>query len=226
VSETVLEQLLARAKEINDRQGFMAWDPGRLAEEPDGDPMTPRLSPPTPTEPRLFISYVWEPGEHEQWMEAFVGNLFNTGYDIVYDRDPRNGDGRLSAAALQIRMMDCNVFVAVLTETYVERVAGGAWDGGTWSGSTGASGGEWGRAIRLSEGGYLTFIGIRLAGERLPQPLTEANAVDARSDSTPWDGPIGEMFPPASPGGRGVPRIRLPDRPPDPEQWPKYQPPG
>ncbi len=220
-----LEELLERARRHNDRAGFMAWDPTRLAEEPDGDPLTPRLSPPTPEEPRLFISYVWDDGEHEQWLEAFAGSLFNRRYAVVYDRDPRNGDGRLSATALQIRIVDCNVFVPIVTESYCERVSGGAWEGDTWSGATGASGGEWGRALRLAEGGYLTFIGIWLAGERLPPPLTSAKTVDARANPAPWSGPIAEMFPAAPPGGRGVPRIRPPDRPPDPEAWPKYRPP-
>jgi hypothetical protein len=224
--KTVLEQLLLRARFLNDRAGFLAWDPDRLLEEPDGDPLTPRLPPATPAEPRLFISYVWEEGEHEQWMDAFAGMLFNDRYGIVYDRDPRNADGRLSAQAVQIRMVDCNVFVPILTDTYIERVAGGAWSGSTWSGATGAAGAEWGRALRLLEEGYLGFIGIWLSGGPLPPPLTPANTVDARSDPDIWSGPIREMFPPPRPGCRGVPALQPAERPPDPAGWPKYGVPG
>jgi hypothetical protein len=61
-------------------------------------------------------------------------------------------------------------------------------------------------------------------GIAVPGALTEANTVDVRDDASPWAAAIGEMFPEASPGRRGVPKLPAPKRPPDPPHWPKYRP--
>jgi hypothetical protein len=56
---SVIQQLLQRVELVNSQQGFMAWDPEKVALDPGGDPgpAYPRLRPPTQESPRLFISY-------------------------------------------------------------------------------------------------------------------------------------------------------------------------
>jgi hypothetical protein len=221
---SVEEQLLRRVELLNQRAGFKAWDDERVIEDPVGDPglAYPRLTPVSPASPRLFISYAWardeeqvDDYEFDLWVDAFAGHLFNSGYAIVFDRDPRNFGKGLTAPAIVTRMNDCNYFVAVITEPYARRVSDPE--------STGAGPMEWRHAL----GGYGTFfrfIGIWHSGSVLPDPLTAADTVDIRADPLPWADPIREMFPPAPPGARAVPRLAPPDRPPDPPGWPAYIP--
>src|SRR6266850_1128885 len=223
----VIEQLLRRAKQLNDRAGFLAWDPEKLAQNPIADPGLeyPRLSPPTPTSPRLFLSYGWARDEErvddygfDMWMDAFAGSLFNSGYEIVFDRDPRNFGKNLPAAAVLIRMNDCNVFVPIISEAYVARIDVNSPLRGGWAAA------EWNHACKAEAAGYLAFIGIWHSGPTLPPPLSPANTVDIRDEPIPWAPPIREMFPAAAPGCRGIPRLPSPDRPPDPPHWPAYRP--
>ncbi len=148
---SVIEQLLQRVEVVNKRAGFMAWDPEKLALDPRGDPGLgyPRLRPPTQDSPRLFISYGWsrdethDTFESDVWTDAFAGFLVGRGYDIVFDRDPRNFHKGLSWLALLIRMNDCNYFVPVISDAYVERISSpnplgivpsGTSDGGEYRG--------------------------------------------------------------------------------------------
>jgi hypothetical protein len=147
----------------------MAWDPEKLALDPQGDPgpAYPRLRPPTPDSPRLFISYGWsrdekhDTFESDLWVDAFAGFLFGRGYDIVFDRDPRNFGKDLSWVALLIRMNDCNYFVRVISDAYVERIS--APD------PTGAVVAEWNHAVELFPE-WLTMIGIWHSGSPFPEP--------------------------------------------------------
>jgi hypothetical protein len=219
---SVIEQLLQRVEAVNRRAGFMAWDPDLIAADPVGDPGpgVPRLRPPTPASPRLFISYGWSRDEvhgtyeTDLWVDAFAGFLFGRGYDIVFDRDPRNLQKGLSWFSLLIRMNDCNYFVPVISDAYVERISSPQ--------AAGAVVAEWNHAVRMGPE-WLTMIGVWHSGSTLPEPLTAANTVDVRSDPSPWSERIGEMFPPASPGRRGVPRLPAPERLPDPPGWPPYR---
>ena len=220
---SVIQQLLQRVEVINSQQGFMAWDPERLALDPVGDPgpAYPRLRPPTQKSPRLFISYGWsrdqthDTYETDLWVDAFAGFLFGRGYDIVFDRDPRNFHKDLSWQALLLRMNDCNYFVPIISDAYIERIASPH--------AAGAVVTEWNHALKAYPE-WLTMIGIWHSGAPLPQPLTEANTVDIKADPSPWGARIAEMFPEALIGGRGVPRLPAPERPPDPPGWPKYRP--
>ena len=128
---SVIQQLLQRVDAVNRRAGFMAWDPEKIALDPRGDPGPeyPRLRPPAQDSPRLFISYGWsrdetyDTFESDVWVDAFAGFLFGRGYDIVFDRDPRNIEKGLSWLALLTRMNDCNFFVPIISNEYVERIS-------------------------------------------------------------------------------------------------------
>lgn len=215
----IVPALLKRSKALNDRAGFMAWDPKRLASDPVGDPgpHVVRLSPPTPAAPRLFLAYAWSQddpsqldGAYEQnmLMEAFAGHLFNTGYEIVYDRDPRNLDRGLNEIHVLRRMYDCNFFVPVVTERYLAKTV-------PTSPGRGMVGAEWDLACQLAAAGFLSFIGVWLSGDALPEPLTVGNTVDLRSLNI-FDPALNVMFPPAAAGAHGVPRHPSPQRPPVP----------
>jgi hypothetical protein len=224
-SETplVIEQLLQRVEVVNRRAGFMAWDPEKLALDPRGDPGPgyPRLRPPTQDSPRLFISYGWsrdetyDAFESDLWIDAFAGFLFGRGYDIVFDRDPRNFHKGLSWTALLVRMNDCNYFVPVISDAYIERISS--------PNPVGAVVAEWNHALKMFPE-WLTMIGIWHSGSPLPEPLTEANTVNVRDNPSPWGTEIAEMFPEAPADGRGVPKLPAPKRPPDPPHWPKSRP--
>lgn len=218
-----LAKVLRRVEDVNRRFGFLAWDPERLAEDSKGDPgpQYPRLRPPTPEAPRLFVSYGWSRDETHQtyesdlWTDAFAGSLFNAGYDIWFDRDPRNFDKGLNWFQVLSRMNDCNYFIPILTDSYVERISSPR--------AAGPLVAEWQQALRLFPK-YLTIIAIWHSGSKLPAELPAANVVDIRDNPAPWGGPLDAMFPPAAPGAHGIPKLPPPDRPPDPEHWPKYQP--
>jgi tetratricopeptide (TPR) repeat protein len=218
----IVPLLLKRAKELNDRHGFLAWDPEKLERDPGGDPGPgfPRLAPPTAQSPRLFLSYAWardDPQymegayESDLWMEAFAGTLFGRGYDIVYDRDPRNADKGLSDIHVLRRLYDCNFFVPVFTELYAGKIADD-------SPATSAVAAEWNLARELAERGYLTFVGMWRSGEPPPAPLDQDNTFDMR-EAAPWG--RDDVFPAAAAGRRAVPGVPAPDRPPDPDDWPK-----
>jgi hypothetical protein len=219
-----LRTLLSSVGETNRRAGFLGWDPAMRARRPLGDPgrAYPRLHPVTADHPRLFISYSWsqdmnlKTGEPDHWADAFAGFLFGRGYDLVYDRDPRNVDKGLSWYDLLFRMNDCNYFVFIITERLLSRFG---------SSEVGAAAAEWKHAVQ----GYpdwFTFIGIWRSGTDLPHPFDAANLVDVRSDENraPWSAPISRMFPAAPQGEWGRPLLPPPHRPPDPPQWPAYVP--
>ena len=100
----LIQQVLTRVQVVNERSGFLAWDLQRIAEDPlsDPGPAYPRLRPLAPGSARLFISYSWSRDnvhnafDSDLWVDAFAGFLFNRGYDIVFDRDPRNFDKGLN----------------------------------------------------------------------------------------------------------------------------------
>ena len=225
----ILPGLLGRAKALNDNAGFLAWDPERLAADPVGDPGPDviRLTPPTPSAPRLFLSYAWSPDDHtavahgyeqDMLMEAFAGGLFGRGYQIVYDRDPRNVDKALDEIHVLRRLYDCNYFVPVVTERYLEKIA-------PQSPVRGMVGAEWDLACQLADAGFLAFIAVWLSGKKLPRRFTSQNSVDLR-DGNIFGAPVDAMFPPGKSGAWSVPALRPPDRPEEPADWPKYRQPG
>ena len=225
----ILSGLLGRSKSLNDNAGFMAWDPERLASDPVGDPGRDvvRLTPPTRSAPRLFLAYAWSPDdqtavahgyEQDMLMEAFAGELFGRGYQIVYDRDPRNVDKALDEIHVLRRLYDCNYFVPVVTERYLEKIA-------PESPARGMVGAEWDLACQLADAGFLAFIGVWLSGKELPGRFTARNTVDLR-DHNIFGAAVDAMFPRGRRGSWSVPVLRAADRPEEPADWPKYRPAG
>ncbi|MBL8740686.1 MAG: hypothetical protein JNK04_06325 [Myxococcales bacterium] len=216
------EPWLRRVEEVNRRAGFLAWDPQKLAVDPVGDPGPgyPRLHPATPASPRLFIAYGWsrdqthDAFETDVWIDAFAGFLFNRGYDIVFDRDPRNFAKGLNWLQVLTRMNDCNYFVPIVTEQWVARV--------TSASPVGPAPAEWKHAKSFFPA-RLTMIGVWRSG-LLPEPLRAENTVDVRAGEMPWADAISDMFPEAEPGKKGVPKLAAPQPLPDPPQWPKLKP--
>lgn len=224
------KRVVTRVDTVNRRAGFLAWDPKKIAAQPVGDPgpRYPRLRPLTAGAARLFIAYSWARDdvhnvfESDLWVDAFAGFLFNRGYDIVFDRDPRNFDKGLNWFTILTRMNDCNYFVPIVDEAYVQRVSA--------PNGTGPVVAEWKHATKFFPQ-RLTFIGIWRSGEVLPAPLTKANTIDVRmtpgrdaAGGAPWATPIAAMFPETPPGKVGVPRAPTPVLLPDPPQWPAYEP--
>jgi tetratricopeptide (TPR) repeat protein len=222
----ILSGLLGRSKALNDRAGFMAWDRQRLAADPVGDPGPDvvRLTPPTPSSPRLFLAYAWSPDdqsavahgyEQDTLMEAFAGSLFNRGYQIVYDRDPRNVEKALDEIHVLRRLYDCNFFVPVVTERYLAKID-------PTSPTRGMVGAEWDLACQLADAGFLAFHGVWLSGAELPPRLDARNTLDLR-DGHIFDASVEEAFPPGR-GSWGVPKLPAPQRPKEPADWPVYLP--
>ena len=221
----VVPRLLERSRQLADRTGFLTWRPDRLAADPVSDPgpQVARLSPkPTPQEPRLFIAYAWnrdDPSRLDGAYEsdivtyAIAGNLFNRGYRIMFDRDPRNLDKGLDDIHVLRRLYDCNYYVPVVTARYVEKVARSAPPSLVKA--------EWELAGQLRDAGYLVFAGILLAGQVLPPSLDASNTVDVRQGGN-LSPALVEAFPDAPPGGVGIPRILAPERPPEPADWPAH----
>jgi hypothetical protein len=64
---------------------------------------------------RLFLSYRWSYDDDDVgfWVEEFASWLFNRGYDIVYDRDPRHIDKDFTSNDLLAGLLAFYPFVVV-----------------------------------------------------------------------------------------------------------------
>jgi tetratricopeptide (TPR) repeat protein len=226
----LVPELLKRSMILSQRAGFLAWDPDRMAADPEGDPgpSVVRLSPATPEAPRLYISYAWSQDDFSKLESAYnddllvdelAGYLFSAGYKIVYDRDPRTLNKGFSELHVLRRLYDCNFFIAVLTERYLAKISPGA-------SARGMAGAEWDLADQLAQAGFLSFIGVWLSGEPLPTIFNEFNTIDLREHSglVMFDENIRKMFPRSAAGQPGVPKLTAHPRPPEPADWPKYVP--
>jgi hypothetical protein len=178
-----LHRALSRAIEFNQSQGLLTWWPSVLERTDDFHPPTPQL-------PRLFISYAWGDFELESWMDVIVSTLVDSGYRVVYDRDPRNFERELSKEDVLRRMDVCNYFVAVISERFGHRTAGDNLA------KVGAATHEWEHAIERARQGALHITAIWFSGHELPPPFSESTVIDMRPTKVPneWD-VIDKWFP-------------------------------
>jgi hypothetical protein len=112
-------------------------------------------------------------------------------------------------------MNDCNYFVPIISDAYVERICS--------PNPAGAVVADWNHAVtRFPE--WLTMIGIWHSGSPLREPSDRGEYCGRPRQPVPWGPGIAEMFPEAPTGGRGVPKLPAPCGPPDPPGWPTYRP--
>jgi hypothetical protein len=192
-----LKAFLTRVSMVNKQAGFLAWDPGKLKQDPVAEPGAeyPRLRP---------VS------SQSLWVDAFAGSLFGRGYDIYFDRDPRNIDKLTDWLTVLRRMSDCNYFVSILTDQYIQRI--------TDPHASGPLVAEWKHALMMYPD-HINFIGIRKSDMKLPKPFTRKNTIDVRKNHSAWGENIKAVFPDG-----GIPTIPPPNRPADPPHWPAYIP--
>ena len=145
-----------------------------------------------------------ESHEFDIWLDALAGSLFSVGYDMVFDRDPRNFDKGLSSLDVLLRMNDCTFFVPIVSEEHAARVAPDSQKRFGWAVT------EWDHACRLAERGYLRFIGIWYSGSVLPPPLVLDECVDLREDGNPWGDRMRAVFPKTVEGEHALVRPRHP----------------
>jgi len=182
-----IEFALRHPGEQTKMQGVMAWDSELLqldlAAEREG-----RQLHPADGWPRLFLSHRWGTDVPPlQRIEFLAGSLFNRGYDIVYDRDPRHIEKGFTASDLLLLLPGCTHFVALLTDEYTLRISDQTDHSPARQ--------EWAWAAQLSKLRQRPqFMGIWLAGERLPRPFTAKNVLDCRQSDTA-SGMIQRNFP-------------------------------
>lgn len=163
----------------NKRAGFLTWNPEAL--EPEmaaGDPLVIRDS------PRLFLSYRWsEAIEVNAVIDVYASRLWDLGYDIVFDRDPRHLDKQLNATDLLLLMPGCTHLVLLVTDELVEFAGGRPHEPPTRLDL------EWDLAQQLA---HLRWLGVWHSGNELPRPLTRESVADMRESPL---GPMSMLFP-------------------------------
>jgi hypothetical protein len=107
----------------NARAGVLTWDPGLVEQDQAAEAAGEERLRIAGT-PRLFLSYRWiQEVSASGAADAFAGSLFNRGYDIVFDRDPRHLGKRLSAGDVLLLLYGCTHFVLLETDELLEFLA-------------------------------------------------------------------------------------------------------
>jgi hypothetical protein len=182
-----IELALRYPKQSNERAGFRTWapellDPEMEAEAAGQEPVV------VPGSPRLFLSYRWsEEIELNQIVDHYASTLFQLGYDIVFDRDPRHLDKQLTAADVLLLLPGCTHYVPLVTGELVAFLERPREEPRSPLDL------EWELASRLRRRPEpMRWLGIWCSGDTLPAPLTPAAVTDVRERSLS----LGPLFPP------------------------------
>jgi hypothetical protein len=174
--------------ESNQRQGVLTWDRELLEEEARALAASNTL-PHIIGAPRLFLSYRWSNEIAEVGLiDMLAGRLHMSGYDIVFDRDPRYLDKGLSAGDVLLLLYSCTHFVPLITAELLEFLA--RWP----SNPKTPIELEWELArSRERASTPLRWLAAWLSGDRLPKWLMQRLAVDMREA---WLDAFDRVFPP------------------------------
>ena len=180
-----LEGQLRRARIHNQEAQLDTWNEALFAERAAARHGGWR-DPPIIGAPRLFLSYRWEDEAHEAWVDRVAGELFNRGYNVVYDRHPEWLDQPLGAQEILYRIAESTHFVAVVTEAYAEATRQPAEGPAPWTRRDASwANREWERARSLQAMGTLCAIALWRSGDSLPDLLDWQAVVDLRDDERP-----------------------------------------
>jgi hypothetical protein len=174
-----VEYALRFPRLANRRAGFLTWNPEVLEREmAGGEPLAIRDS------PRLFISYRWSDAiEVNTAIDHYASRLWDLGYDIVFDRDPRHLDKQLNATDVLLLLPGCTHIVLLVTDDLVEFATGRPHEVPTPLDL------EWDLAQQLT---HLRWLGVWHAGDELPAPLSHDSVADMRENPV---GPMTMLFP-------------------------------
>jgi hypothetical protein len=166
----------------NLRAGFLTWDPERLKAEARDEP--PVI---TGSAPRLFLSYRWsEAADVNAIIDHYASTLWDLGYDIAYDRDPRHLDKQLTAGDVLLMLPGSTHYVVLLTQELIDFVTRDPREPLTPLDL------EWQLALRLrTRANPLRWLGIWYSGDQLPAPLTRDAVAELRQESLD----LGPLFP-------------------------------
>ena len=97
--------------------GRCFWDPELLEQDVEAERGGSHLPRPSGA-PRLFLSYRWTYDDDDlgSWVEEFASWLFNRGYEIVYDRDPRHIEKGFTSNDLLALLPSCSQMIALVTD--------------------------------------------------------------------------------------------------------------
>jgi len=165
-SDDSLRRTLQRANDFNRSYGVLTWGKETLEAKDD-------FRPATQDKPRLFFSYRWGNVELESWLDMLVPSIVAHGYQVVYDRDPRNFGKPLSRDAVLARMDVCNYVIAVIDQGFAKRVAS------TDLSQASALTHEWEHVLARARQGTTKLCAIWYDGE-LPKPFTRETVMDMR----------------------------------------------
>lgn len=177
VHERDIDFALRYPGDLNRSQGMQAWDPKLIKLDLEAERHGRELPPPIGA-PRLFLSYCWSWGKQSsdmQIIDFFAGDLFNRGYDLVFDRDPRHFEKGLSAEDLLLLLPSCTHFLALITKEYTDRIMNPGHH------RTSPVRQEWALATNLSRSNKRpVFMGLWFSGNELPRPFTPDTVLDFR----------------------------------------------
>jgi hypothetical protein len=160
---------------ISTRAGKLSWDPNLLEEE-RAAALEGTTLPRAIGAPRLFLSYRWaDDPSSDTLIDHVAGLLHMTGYDVVFDRDPRHLEAGRTADDVRNLMEDCTHFVPLATRELVEYFSRER------SGQKSALDFEWELAQKLARrASALRWVTLWFGGERLPRLLAGRPHVDLR----------------------------------------------